>query len=67
MSMFQENPFKIEILSGLPKEATITLYRCTRTQHAVLQLEQDLCFSKLPCMLAAGPGILDTEPELIDG
>ena len=31
MSMFQENPFKIEILSGLPQEATITLYRCTRT------------------------------------
>ena len=27
MSMFQENPFKIEILSGLPQEATITLYR----------------------------------------
>ena len=29
MSMFQENPFKIEILSGLPQEATITLYRCS--------------------------------------
>ena len=28
MSMFQENPFKIEILSNLPEEATITLYRC---------------------------------------
>ena len=27
LAMFQENPFKIEILSGLPQEATITLYR----------------------------------------
>ena len=32
MSMFQEPPFKIEILSGLPQEATITLYR--RAAHA---------------------------------
>ncbi len=28
LAMFQENKFKVEIISGLPKEATISLYRC---------------------------------------
>ena len=26
--MFQENKFKVEIISGLPADATISLYRC---------------------------------------
>ncbi len=28
LSMFAENPFKEEIIRGLPEEATISLYRC---------------------------------------
>lgn len=28
LAMFQENKFKVEIISDLPKEATITCYRC---------------------------------------
>ena len=28
LSMFQENKFKVEIISGLPEDATISLYRC---------------------------------------
>lgn len=28
LQMFQENKFKVEIISGLPEEATISLYRC---------------------------------------
>ena len=28
LSMFQENKFKVEIISGLPQDATISLYRC---------------------------------------
>ncbi|GMH39789.1 hypothetical protein BSKO_07687 [Bryopsis sp. KO-2023] len=28
LSMFQENKFKVEIISGLPADATISLYRC---------------------------------------
>eukprot|EP00884_Botryococcus_braunii_P020679 jgi/Botrbrau1/7295/Bobra.0318s0027.1 len=28
LQMFQENKFKVEIISGLPAEATISLYRC---------------------------------------
>lgn len=28
LSMFQENKFKIEIINGLPADATISLYRC---------------------------------------
>ncbi len=28
LSMFQENKFKVEIISALPSEATISLYRC---------------------------------------
>ena len=27
--MFQENRFKVEIISGLPQDAVISLYRCT--------------------------------------
>ncbi len=26
--MFQENKFKVEIIRGLPQDATISLYRC---------------------------------------
>jgi len=28
LSMFAENKFKLEIIGGLPEEATVTLYRC---------------------------------------
>jgi threonyl-tRNA synthetase len=28
LSMFSENPFKEEIIRGLPEDATISLYRC---------------------------------------
>jgi threonyl-tRNA synthetase len=28
LAMFQENKFKVEIISGLPQDATISLYRC---------------------------------------
>ncbi|KAK9814754.1 hypothetical protein WJX72_010977 [[Myrmecia] bisecta] len=28
LGMFQENKFKVEIISGLPQDATISLYRC---------------------------------------
>ena len=28
LSMFQENKFKVEIITGLPEDATISLYRC---------------------------------------
>jgi threonyl-tRNA synthetase len=28
LAMFQENKFKVEIISGLPEDATISLYRC---------------------------------------
>ena len=27
LSMFQENKFKVEIIAGLPEDATISLYR----------------------------------------
>ena len=29
LAMFQENRFKVEIISGLPQDAVISLYRCT--------------------------------------
>lgn len=29
LAMFQENKFKVEIISNLPETATISLYRCT--------------------------------------
>ncbi len=28
LAMFQENKFKVEIISGLPADAIISLYRC---------------------------------------
>ena len=28
LAMFQENKFKVEIITGLPEDATISLYRC---------------------------------------
>ncbi len=31
LAMFQENKFKVEIITGLPEDATISLYRCTDT------------------------------------
>ena len=33
LQMFQENRFKVEILSGLPQDATITLYRHPLAAH----------------------------------
>ena len=30
LAMFQENKFKVEIITGLPEDATISLYRCAR-------------------------------------
>ena len=35
LQMFQENRFKVEILSGLPVESTITLYRSGPPKWAV--------------------------------
>ena len=32
LSMFQENKFKVEIITGLPEDATISLYRCATKQ-----------------------------------
>ena len=31
LAMFQENKFKVEIITGLPEDATISLYRCARS------------------------------------
>ena len=33
LAMFQENKFKVEIISNLPESATISLYRCAPPHH----------------------------------
>jgi threonyl-tRNA synthetase len=42
LSMFQENKFKVEIISGLPAEATISLYRSGSIAHLVLGTQTSL-------------------------
>ena len=36
LAMFQENKFKVEIITGLPEDATISLYRCARRPQSFL-------------------------------
>ncbi len=43
LAMFQENKFKVEIISGLPQSATISLYR------SVVTAQQ----GDVPCTLSA--------------
>lgn len=41
LAMFQENKFKVEIISGLPESATISLYRSALTLLSCLsQIDQ---------------------------
>ncbi len=35
LAMFQENKFKVEIITGLPEDATISLYRCARRPQSL--------------------------------
>ena len=66
--MFQENKFKVEIISGLPQDATISLYRCgpmvrlctslqDPVQHAYTGLDlKPTRWSRVSCR---GPAVLE--------
>lgn len=59
LQMFQENRFKVEILSGLPQDATITLYRSAACSPLLCISRGALlaCMPLVPCVsLGCGLG-----------
>ena len=52
LSMFQENKFKVEIISGLPADATISLYRCGPMVRASCSGSHRRLRSSFPALLS---------------